>query len=123
MKRRPHLRWFIVPLLLLLPTTIYWSTIFHRYGFRDDYAILRESLDEPGKVTRVATMQARPIYGAVLERSFGMLRGIDDLKWLRLLSAILLGGVAVATFATLRGAKWDRLTAALVAAFLVVLPG
>jgi len=59
----------------------------------------------------------------LLERSFARLRGIDDLKWLRLASALLLGAVAAATFRLLCAAKWDRTMTALVAAILVVLPG
>src|SRR4051812_7715125 len=89
----------VVPLLLLvLPTAIYWNTIFSRYGFRDDYAILRESHEEPGKVTMVCAMQARPLDGVLLENSFSRVTGIDGLRWLRLLSAVLLGTVSAACF-------------------------
>jgi len=65
MNGRAFARWTIVAALWLLPAALYWNTIFHRYGFRDDYSVLRESRDEPGKVTRVGAMQARPIDGSV----------------------------------------------------------
>src|SRR5262249_23820047 len=32
-------------LLLLVPIGVYWPTVFHEYGFRDDYAQLREARD------------------------------------------------------------------------------
>ena len=43
----------VIPLaLVLLPLLVYGNTIFHRYGFRDDYAIIREAREEPGTVLR-----------------------------------------------------------------------
>lgn len=113
----------VAALLLILPAALYWDTIFHRYGFRDDYAVLRLTHDEPGRVFQVSAAHARPLYGALLEQSFARLRSIDDLKWLRLLSAVLVGGVALATYRLIRAAKWDRATAALLAALIVTLPG
>jgi hypothetical protein len=125
MKRRPHLRsrWIIGIALFLLPAALYWTTLVHRYGFRDDYSMLRESHEEPGKVTRMCAMQARPIYGVVLEHSLARLDGIDDLAKLRVLAAGLLGAVAAATFFLLCAAKWDLVAAALVAALITVMPG
>jgi hypothetical protein len=123
MKRPPHRRWLIVACLWLFPAALYWNTIFFRYGFRDDYSILRESHEEPGKVALVAAMQARPLYGALLEWSFGHARTIHDLQWLRLASALVLGLDAVVLYAILRRLKWERLLAALFAGLIVVLPG
>jgi hypothetical protein len=115
--------WLIGLGLLLLPAIVYANTIFYRFGFRDDYSILRESREAPGTVMRVCTMQGRPIYGLLLENSFRRLAGIDDLCWLRLVAAGLLGALGVATFAALSRLRWDRWTAALTAAFITVLPG
>ncbi len=119
-------RWIcpaIIAALLLFPALLYWDTIFHRYGFRDDYSVLRESHEEPGKVIWFCSMQARPIYGVVMEASFALLRGIEDLAWLRLLSALLVGAVAAVSYRLFRAATWDRATAALLAALIVTLPG
>lgn len=116
--------WRIAALgLLLLPAVLYWDTLVHRYGFRDDYSVLRLTHDEPGRVFQVAAAHARPIYGALLEHSFARLRDIDDLKWLRLISAVFVGGIALAMYQILRSAKWDRALAVLVAALIIVLPG
>ena len=71
--------WMIAVLLLLLPLLIYSSTIFSRFGFRDDYSILREANEEPGKVIKLCSSHARPLYGLMLESSFSHLDDIDDL--------------------------------------------
>jgi hypothetical protein len=123
MRRLPPGRWILAGLLCLLPAALYWDTIFHRYGFRDDYAVLRESHEEPGKILSACAAQGRPLYGLLMERSFRLLTNIEDLQWLRLGSAWLLGLVALAMYAAMLQAKWDRVTAALVAALLTVLPG
>ncbi len=115
-------RWALACALFVLPVIVYWPAIVRRFGFRDDYSVLRESHQEPGKVILVCAMQARPIDGVLMEASFRQLRGIDDLSWLRFGTALLIGLVGAATFLLLRTMKWDRWTAALVAALAMVLP-
>lgn len=122
-RRLPHLRWIVLAGLVLLPLLVYWPTIFHRYGFRDDYSMLRETHDEPWKVFRVCAMQARPIYGFLLEKSLGAIDGVAGLSWWRMCSALFMGGIAAATYALLRAAKWDGLTALFTAALVPLLPG
>jgi len=53
-------RMIIAVLLMALPTAVFWSTIFYHYGFRDDYSIIQEADDEPGKVFQVCAGYARP---------------------------------------------------------------
>lgn len=89
-------------LLFLLPLATYWRTIFHRFGFRDDYAILREALEEPGKVTRVCASQGRPFFGWLLEQSARAASGIV-LKDVRGLAA---GAFCAAWAAQGAGAGW-----------------
>jgi hypothetical protein len=115
-------RWLLAMALFLLPIVVYWPTVFHRFGFRDDYSILREAHEEPGKVMRVCAMQARPLYGELMETSFRLARGIDDLAWIRFAGTLLLGVVTAVTFLLLRSLKWDRWTAALAAGLIAVLP-
>ncbi len=123
MKRVPLWRWMVLVLLGLLPAVLYWDTIFHRFGFRDDYAVLRESREEPGTIMAACAAQGRPLYGLLMVRSFSRLGGIEELQWLRLGSAGLLGLLAAVLYVILRREKWDRTLAALVAALLTVLPG
>lgn len=115
-------RWAVATLLVLLPVGLYWSTIRYDFGFRDDYSMLREAHEEPGKILKVCAMQARPLFGVITETSFRQLQHVGDLWRVRLMCALLSGGVAAGTFLLLRYLRWDRWTAALLGALLVVLP-
>lgn len=109
--------------LALLPAAVYWQTATHEYGFRDDYAHLRESHEEPSKLVRLTASNGRPVYGAVLVQS---LRGVDevtDLKRLRFISVALLSCVALVLWAFLRRHGWGELEAAAVGAGVAMLPG
>jgi hypothetical protein len=124
--KRPPPRALVVPgtvaLLLLLPWLIYWSAVIHRYGLRDDYAILREAREEPGKILRVCASQGRPLYGWMLEASTKAAGGIDGLVGLRLMGVAGLGVLAAAVFLLLRKEGWRPGTAALLAGFLTLTP-
>ena len=72
--------WLVAAALLLLPIALYHDPIAAHYGLRDDYSILRESREEPGKVLQWCASQGRPLYGLVLEASFAHLDGIADLR-------------------------------------------
>ncbi|HEX7632620.1 MAG TPA: hypothetical protein VF388_10830, partial [Lacunisphaera sp.] len=76
--------------LLLTPLAVYWSTIFHDYGFRDDYSHLREAKEEPGKIVKFTASHGRPLYGALLETTFGVTDDVAELPWLRLTTVCLL---------------------------------
>jgi len=109
-------------LLLLLPWAIYGSAISQRYGLRDDYAILREAREEPGKIFRVCATMGRPLYGWLLELSLRVANGIDGLSGLRMLAVASLGLLGAAFFLLLRQVGWRGAPAALLAAFLTVTP-
>ncbi|WP_257448133.1 hypothetical protein [Archangium lipolyticum] len=109
-------------LLFLLPLATYWRTIFHRYGMRDDYSILREAQEEPGKVLRVCASIGRPLYGWLLELSMRVAGGIDDLCWLRFAGVACLGVLGAAVFLLLKQQGWLLPHAALLAATLTMLP-
>ncbi|WP_227028100.1 hypothetical protein [Corallococcus soli] len=123
---RPTPRALVVPgtvvMLFLLPWLIYSSAVVHRYGLRDDYAILREAREEPGKILRFCASQGRPLYGWLLELSAKAAGGIDGLMGLRLLGVAGLGALAAAVFLLLRKEGWRTGSAALLAAFLTLTP-
>ena len=108
--------------LLLLPLPLYSSTILARFGFRDDYSILRESHEEPGKVLRWCASEGRPLYGGVLEWVFAHVPGIDGLWQVRMLSALFVGALCALCFLALRRAGLREAHAAAFAALLAVLP-
>jgi hypothetical protein len=116
-------RVLLVGLLLLTPFAVYWQTVFHEYGFRDDYSLLREAHEEPGKLLRVTVSNGRPVYGMALDASLRPIRDVPDLPWLRLAAAALLAGVALVLWRQLRAAGWSDTEAAAVGLGIALLPG
>lgn len=119
---RPNRRWIVAASLLVLPFLIYANTIFARFGFRDDYSILRETREEPGKVLMLCSSHARPLYGWVLESFFGQIDQIDDLWAGRAMSALFLGGYALFLYLGLLRLGWPSLWSALLGALMIMLP-
>jgi hypothetical protein len=98
--------WVLTGFLLLAPILVFWPAIFHDYGLRDDYSNLREAHEEPGKILMFCASHARPIYGLLLQASYGQTTSVENLEWLRLLSALLLGAIALVSFRGLRSLGW-----------------
>ncbi len=115
-------RWLVASALFLLPLIIYSNTLFARFGFRDDYAILREVHEEPGKVIRHVGTFARPLYGVMLQVFFERVDGIDDLWKGRVASALCVGAVSAMLFLALLKLNWPTWTSALLGALMSVLP-
>jgi hypothetical protein len=113
--------WF--GLLLLAPLAVYWQTVFHEFGFRDDYALLREVHEEPGKVLRLTISNGRPVQGLALDASLSAFRDVTDLQWVRLLTVVLLAAVAAVLFRELRKAGWSGAESAAIALGIALLPG
>lgn len=115
-------RWLVASALFLLPLIIYSNTLFARFGFRDDYSILREVHEEPGKVIRHVGTFARPLYGVMLQVFFEQVDGIDDLWKGRVASALCVGAVSAMLFLALLKLNWSPWTSALLGALMSVLP-
>lgn len=109
-------------LLFLLPWVVYGSAIWLDYGLRDDYAIQREAREEPGKILRVCGAMGRPLYGWLLERSTRETDGVEGLSGLRALGVLGLALLSLALYLLFRAEGWRRAPAALLAAFLTVIP-
>jgi hypothetical protein len=117
------MRALLVAVLLLLPSAVYWQTVFHDYGFRDDYAHLREVREEPGKLFKLTTSNGRPVYGAVLEASLRVARIVPELSRLRLASLVLLSAVGLVLWLHLRRRGWSDTEAAAIGVAVTLLPG
>ena len=115
--------WLWLGLLFVAPLAVYWQTVFHEYGFRDDYSLLREAHEEPFKLFRITTSNGRPIYGAALEATLRPLRVVGDLPWLRLLAVVLLASAAAVLWRQLRRSGWSNLEAGAIALGIALLPG
>ncbi len=115
-------RWLVALALLLLPLVIYSNTLFARFGFRDDYAILREVHEEQGKVIRHVGTFARPLYGVMLQVFFERVEGIDDLWKGRVASALCVGALSALLFLALLNLKWPPWASAFLGGLMAVLP-
>ena len=118
----PWFAWVLILALFALPLAIYWNTTFHHFGFRDDYSNPSEAHDQPGKIIHFIASHGRPIYGFLLEYSFGWTHSIQELEWLRLAGAIGLGLVAALLFGILRRRGWNFYAAAFTAAMASLTP-
>lgn len=123
-KIRKSLIWKLTgtSLIFLTPLITYWPTIFHYYGLRDSYSNLRESHEEQGKLIQFCASHARPIYGWLLEVTLRRIDTIHQLQWIRLLSALLLGAVSLATYRLVRRIGWSASCGLLLALWLSLLP-
>ncbi len=115
--------WLCVAALLILPLLVYWPTVTHEYGFRDDYAHLREVRERPGWLTTLTTAHGRPVYGAALEASLQAVDRVKELSTLRMMSAVLIGVVGVLLWWQLRRSGWTDTQAAAIGAAVTLLPG
>ena len=112
-----------IPLALaLLPLLVYGHSAFMHFGLRDDYSTIREAGEEPAKLMRFCGSQGRPLYGWLITNSARHTPTIDDLRYLRVASAISLGVLAAAFFLVLCRQAWPACLAAVTAALLVLLP-
>lgn len=114
---------WIAALLVAVPLLVYWPTVFHEYGFRDDYAHPREVRERPGWLLELTTSSGRPIYGIVLEASVRAIEQISDLPALRLLGVLLLAVTGVLLWLYLRRTGWSDAEAATYASLVTLLPG
>jgi hypothetical protein len=116
-------KWLCVAALLILPLVVYWPTITHEYGFRDDYANLREARERPGWLVQLTTSSGRPVYGVVLEASLEGIERVGELSKLRALSALLVGVVGVLLWRQLRRSGWSEPQAGAMGVAVMLLPG
>src|SRR5882724_1743599 len=114
--------WLLTAMLFLVPLVTYWPATFHDFGLRDDYSNLREAHEEPGKVIKFCASHARPIYGWLLQATYGQTDTVQDLQWMRFAASLLLGAVSLVMFRGLRALGWSFNTALCVAILLALVP-
>jgi hypothetical protein len=114
--------WILTAVLFLVPLVTYWPATFHDFGLRDDYSNLREAHEEPGKVLKFCASHARPIYGWLLQSTYGQTGSVQDLQWMRFAASLLLGAVALVSFRGLRALGWSFGSSLCFAMLLALLP-
>jgi hypothetical protein len=114
--------WMLTAVLLLVPLVTYWPAIFHDYGLRDDYSNLREAHEEPATVLMFCASQARPIYGWLLQATYGQTTSVQNLEWMRFGASLLLGAISLVMFRGLRSLGWTFNSSLCVAVLLAWVP-
>ena len=114
--------WLLTVALFLVPLIAYWPATFHDFGLRDDYSNLREAHEEPGKVLQFCASHARPIYGWLLQATYGQTDTVQDLQWMRLGASLLLGTIALVSFRGLRAVGWSFSTSLCFAMLVALIP-
>jgi hypothetical protein len=115
--------WLCATLLVLTPLAVYWPTVFHEYGYRDDYAHLRETREIPENLMRFTSSYGRPAYGALLIATVRQLGGeVANLQWLRLASILLLVLVGMTLMRLLQRSGWSTLESAAIGLTITLLP-
>jgi hypothetical protein len=114
--------WLLTAFLFLVPLVTYWPATFHEYGLRDDYSNLRESHEEVGKVLQFCASHARPIYGWLLQSTYGQTTSVHNLQWMRLVASLLLGAISLVMFRALRVLGWSFNTSLCVAVMVSLVP-
>jgi hypothetical protein len=116
-------KWLVAAALLLIPLIAYWPTISSEFGFRDDYAHLREVRERPGWLMELTTSNGRPVYGLLLEASLRDVYQVPELQVLRLASTVLFALVGLLLWWHLRRSGWSEAQAAALGAAVTLLPG
>ena len=114
--------WIMTAVLFMVPLVAYWPATFHDYGLRDDYSNLREAHEEPGTVVRFCASHARPIYGWLLQSTYGQTDSVQGLQWMRLLATLLLGSISLVMFRALRSFGWSYYASLCFAILLTLVP-
>lgn len=114
--------WALAAFLFMIPLLTYAPTTFHDYGLRDDYSNLREAHEEPGTVLKFCASHARPLYGLLLQASYGQTTSVQNLQWMRFLAALLLGTLSLVTFRSLRALGWSFKAGLCVAVLVALVP-
>jgi uncharacterized membrane protein YhaH (DUF805 family) len=114
--------WMLSAVLFLLPLATYWPATFHDYGLRDDYSNLREAHEELGKVMNFCASHARPIYGWLLQATYGQTSSVQNLQWMRFFAALILGAISLVSFRGLRALGWSLNTSLFFAVLISLVP-
>src|ERR1700678_3618209 len=114
--------WLLTGMLFLVPLVTYWPATFHDFGLRDDYSNLRESHEEIGKVVQFCASHARPIYGWLLQSTYGQTTSVHSLEWVRLFASFLLGALSLVMYRGLRALGWPSSSSLCVAVLVSLVP-
>ena len=108
--------------LLLLPWLVYLPAVTHHYGLRDDYSLIREAHEEPGKAVWFTGSHGRPVYGTLIDFSFRQVSTVDQLVWLRIASLALMTWLGLVLWRLLCASGWEAFESAAITLLVLFLP-
>jgi MFS family permease len=73
-------------------------------------------------VVKFCASHARPIYGWLLQATYGQTNSVQDLQWMRFAASLLLGALALVSFRGLRALGWSFSTSLCFAVLLALIP-
>jgi hypothetical protein len=114
--------WLLIAMLFAVPLVTYWPATFHDFGLRDDYSNLREAHEEPRTVIKFCASHARPIYGWLLQATYGQTNTVQNLQWMRFAASLLLGAISLVSFRGLRALGWSFSASLAFAVLLALVP-
>ena len=114
--------WLLTAMIFIVPLVAYWPATFHDFGLRDDYSNLREAHEEPRAVIKFCASHARPIYGWLLQATYGQTDTVQNLQWMRFAAALLLGAISLVSFRGFRALGWSFNASLCFALLLALIP-
>ena len=114
--------WLLTAVIFLVPLVTYGPATFHDFGLRDDYSNLREAHEEPQAVIKFCASHARPIYGWLLQATYGQTTSVQNLQWMRFAASLLLGALSLVSFRGLRSLGWSFGSSLSFAVLLILIP-
>jgi len=88
----------------------------------DDYFWLNLALRHPSEIFPPQATQGRPLNALILRAAFGLIHGIDGLRWVRLLTIVEMAGLAWMFYMAMVRAGWMQLPSALLAMIVCLTP-
>ena len=114
--------WLLTAMIFIVPLVAYWPATFHDFGLRDDYSNLREAHEEPRAVIKFCASHARPIYGWLLQATYGQTDTVQNLQWMRFAAVLLLGAISLVSFRGFRALGWSFNASLCFALLLALIP-
>lgn len=119
----PIPQWQVLGLLLAVLLLCYSTVLFSPYAFFDDYMVLANSLTGQAKGSQNRSVaEGRPIFAFLMRFLYAQIRTTDDVRYIRVLTVILIAVLAGVIYRALLGAGWSWFAALCLSLIVVTMP-